>query len=896
MENQMTREAALAEIASIEREIARLQAQDIPATEQQVAGLSRLPMTGGAFMPPTRQTIGEESMAEAEAIQREKMSDLGKASLRYGVPLAAGMAAGPVVGLGALLRRPDLALSALARSGLITGGAAAVGEGGAQTVEKVTKDEDYRPEQIYGAGLRGMSPMLKKAPLINTAIAAGSGVAGGAAEGKTGGLDMMWEGIKSGGPTAVLQGLSSALGAGRQLLSGGIRNTQDIEKIAPGKIRATFSQAFPEFAGLEARVASQTGNQDLNQQLLEQSRVVANAVQRITGIPAEAHSDLVSRVAQTIGGLSPETGARLSNEAQGVNDAFMAVERARSEAQKSVAQDALAEAQQSFQKAVEMETLKGGIRTSAVGPYQVVPAGTRIEKIGEKAKEVIQTEARRLYGPANAVEDVPAFDLYAGVGNEKSFADRANDILNKIPEISASTLTDVRKILGRKRTVAAPYSMDPTAPVTVSAPQLATFKEVQGIRKDLYDFADYSGEAIGNEAQSQIRKLAGSMTDTVTDQAPKTLGQEVADSINLGEEFYGATRPKLDVYGVKRAFLPKTMKRGQMGQAAVEGVKSQGVLAPEFANLEDLFSTLQKRGVKDAPNMQQVVDDIRFGIIDGSIDKATGQFDLMKLAGDLAEIEQQGGNGLQKLGFGNRNELNKFVQYMQNLDPATAKGPEVVLDLLKSGTPAGFAVASRAVQMLPDLATVDSVLKSLEKQAVKGSKAAGETLLNIRAREIENILLEAGKGGPKPNLGSLIELTNPEMRQKVQLILGPKLLKTIDDSFLPGFRVMETAREAAGMAGSTVRGAAIERIGKAALEAPVQIASGEVVKPAVNFFSKMADAVGFAVMSKVLSKGAGVSGLRDRKQFYGILKQIAEKPEPQQLQLLRRYAGEDSSE
>jgi len=706
----------------------------------------------------------------------------------------------------------------------------------------------------------------------------------------------LFEGIKSGGPTAVLQGLSSALGAGRQLLSGGIRNTQDIERIAPGKIRATFSQAFPEYAGLEARIASQTGSQDLNQQLIEQSRVVANAVQRITGIPAEAHSDLVSRVAQTFGGLSPETGARLANEAQGVNDAFVAVERARSEAQKSIAQDALAEAQQSFQKAVEMETLKGGIRTSAVGPYQVIPAGTRIQEIGEKAKEVIQTEARRLYGPANAVEDVPAFDLYAGVGNEMSFADRATAILNRIPDIPTSALTDVRRILARKTTAMVAPSMDPTAAITVGTPQKASFKEIQTMRKELYDFADFAGEAIGNEAQSQIRKLAGSMTDTVVDQAPKALGQEVADSINLGEEFYGATRPKLDIYGVKRAFIPQTMKRGQMGQAAVEGVKSQGVLAPEFANLEDLFSTLQKRGVKDAPNMQQVIDDIRFGIIDGAMNKATGQYDLMQLAGDLVEIEQQGGNGLQKLGFGNRNELNKFVQYMQNLDPAKAKGPEIVLDLLKSGTPAGFAVASRAVQMLPDLATVDSVLKSLEKQAVKGSKAAGETLLNIRAREIENILLEAGKTGPKPNLGSLIELTNPEMRQKVQLILGPKLLKTIDDSFLPGFRVMETAREAAGMAGSTVRGAAVERIGKAALEAPVQMASGEVVKPAVNMFSKMADAVGFAVMSKVLSKGAGVSGLRDRKQFYGLLKQIAEKPQAQQIQLLRRYVGEDRSE
>jgi hypothetical protein len=293
--------------------------------------------------------------------------------------------------------------------------------------------------------------------------------------------------------------------------------------------------------------------------------------------------------------------------------------------------------------------------------------------------------------------------------------------------------------------------------------------------------------------------------------------------------------------------------------------------------------------------MQPIIDDIRSGIVDRSIDKATGLFNLNQLASDLNNIAQQGGSGLQKLGFGTTQELNRFVRYMQNLDPATAKGPEVVLDLLKSGTPAGFAVASRAVQTLPDLATVDSVLKSLEKQAIKGSKAAGDTLLNIRAREIENILLEASKTGPKPNLGSLIELTNPEMRGKVELIIGPKLLKTIDDVFMPGFRVMETAREAAGMAGSTVRGAAIERLGKAALEAPVQMASGDLVKPAVSLASKLGSTLGYAYWSRILAKGAGVSGLRDRKQFYGLLKQIAEKPQPQQLQLLRRYAGEEDS-
>jgi hypothetical protein len=501
-----------------------------------------------------------------------------------------------------------------------------------------------------------------------------------------------------------------------------------------------------------------------------------------------------------------------------------------------------------------------------------------------------------LYGPANASEDIPAFDLFAGVGNQSSFADRANEILRRIPDISTSTLADVRKILGRKKTVAAPYSPDPTAPLTVSTPQLATFKEIQGIRDELYDFADYSGEAIGNKAQAEIRKLARSLTDTVTDQAPKTLGQDVADSIKAGEEFYGATRPKLDVFGVKRAFAPETMERGQMGQAAVGGVKAQGVMAPEFANLESLVQTLQNRKVANAPSMQPIIDDIRSGIVDRSIDKATGQLDLMTLAGDLNNIAQQGGNGLQKLGFGTRSELNRFVQYIQNLDPAQQKGPEAVLSLLKTGTPAGFAVASRAVKMLPDLATVDSVLRSLEKQAAAGSKKAGETLLNIRAREIEDLLLKASSEGRVANLGSLTELSDPAMRANVELIIGKNLMKQIDSTFIPGFRVIEEARQAAGMAGSTVRGAALERVGRSVTQGPVQIASGDVKQGVQNMLGNAAAALGYNVVAKVFAKGAGVSGLRKRQDFMNFLQKIAEKPTPQQIELLRRYADEDRSE
>ena len=52
---------------------------------------------------------------------------------------------------------------------------------------------------------------------------------GGTAEGKTGGGEMFWEGVKSAGPTAVLQGLGPALGASREMLTGGIINAQNIE-------------------------------------------------------------------------------------------------------------------------------------------------------------------------------------------------------------------------------------------------------------------------------------------------------------------------------------------------------------------------------------------------------------------------------------------------------------------------------------------------------------------------------------------------------------------------------------------------------------------------------------------------------------------------------------------
>jgi hypothetical protein len=863
MADQLSREAALARLAEIENEIERLSAQPDEGEEQRRIAMATAAARagGGGFITPPLQPEDFTS------------KELAPAALRYGVPLAAGLATGPVAGL-----------AALARTAAITGGAAGLGEAGAQTVERVAEDKEYRPGEIAGATIRGAAPLISRAPIKTILAAGGAGVAGGAAEGKTGGMEMAGEFVKSAAPVGFLQGLSSVLGANRARLSGGISRSEQIEKIAPGKITATFGQAFPEFAGLQSRIESQTGSQELANQLLDQSKVVADAVRNITGMPAESHSKLVSRIAQTFGGLSPETGARLANEAQNVNDAFAAVERARSEAQKSLAQDALAEAQQAFQRAVDVETLKGGIRGGGVRQYQPATMGAEVEDVIQSTKKAFTDRSAELYKPVKQFENTPAFDLGLPAGqNVGSVEDEILGLLNKYPALKT----------GDQSRVFTPYLRKLEEILASKTP--ASLNDLRAIRDQLYDASDVAGQAFGTAAKTDIRNVAKRITQTIDFQAPYFLGQPEALALKEANAFYSQFRPRFDEFGVVQAFKPGTMETGQMAEMFTGRVARQGTETPGFANPYTLLQDLRKANVANVPAPERLADITRSGIVDRSIDPVTGDVDLLKLAGDLNTISKQGGGGLQQLGFGTKQELDRFVQYVQKLDPAQAKGPEAVLELLKTGTPAGFAVASRAVRTLPDLATVDSVIRTLEKQAVAGSKVAENTLLNIRAREIENILLEASTSGPKPNLGSLIELTDQEMREKAALILGPKIIKTIDDQFLPGFRVMERAREAAGMAGSTVRGAALERVGRAALEAPAQIATGDVIKPAVNVFSKLASAIGYGYYSKILAKGAGVSGLKERKELYGFLKKIADAPQPQQIQLARRYLGEEDS-
>lgn len=842
-----------AELAALEAELNRGEQED----QRRIAMATAAARAGGGGMiaPPLQ---GPEAGRE-----------LAVGAVRYGVPLAAGIATG---GAG---------IPAMIGAGLVS---AAAGEAGAQAIEKELEGKEYRPREIGGAAIRGAVPFIKGAPVSTTALSGLGGLLGGAAEGKVTGFGSgLRETVLGAAPIGALQAAGAASKAASDYLSGGIRRAADVEQIGPG-VRATVGQAFPEFAGLESRVASQTGSQELRQQLQDQSKAIASAVQNVMGVPAENYPDLVSRISRTIGGFGPETAARLANEAQNVNSAFAAVEKARTAAQKSLAQDALAEAQQAFQKAVEVETLKGGIRGGGVRQFQSAIMGREVEDVLDTTRNAFKSHAEGLYGPVKKFENTPAFDLGQPAGqNLPSVEDEILGLMNKYPALKT----------GQQSAVFTPYLRKLEEILNAKTP--ASLNDLRAIRDQLYDASDIAGQAFGKSTQRDIRNVANRITQTIDSQAPQYLGQAEADALRTANKFYSEFRPRFDEFGVIQAFKPGTMETAQMADLYAGRVARQGTETPAFQNASSLLQDLQSAKVAGVPAPSKLSDITRAGIVDRSIDPATGAIDLTKLASDLNNIAKQGGGGLQQLGFGTTQELNRFVKYVQDLDPAKSKGPEAVLELLKTGTPAGFSVASAAVRRLPDVATVDSVMQTLQRQAVGGSKQAADALTQIRAREIEDLLLKASSEGRVANLGSLTELADPAMRDNVERILGRNLMGLIDSQFIPGFRVIEEARQAAGMAGSTVRGAAIERVGRAVAQAPTQIAAGDVKQGIQNMLGNAAAALGYNVVAKVFAKGAGVSGLRKRQDFVNFLEQIAKKPAPQQIQLLRRYSGEEDS-
>ena len=840
-----------AELAALEAELAGRDTAD----EKRIAMATAAARAGGGGMiaPPLQ---GPEAGRE-----------LAIGASRYGVPIVAGLATGGV-GIPAMM-------AAGAASSL-------VGEAGAQALEKQLEGKEYRPREILGSAVRGAAPVIGGAPLKTIGAAGLSGLLGGATEGKVESVgSALYETGMGAAPVGVLQSLgASAKGLGN-LLSKGIQKAEDIERIGPG-VEATIGQAFPEFAGLESRVAAQTGSQGVKDLLNRQADAITRAVVGVSGMAAETYPDIVRRVASSLSNMDPASIERLANEADAVNTARNAVEKARTGAQQSLLQESLSEAENEFRKRIDLETMAGGLKAGGVRPFQSAAMGREVETVFDDARKAFSTKANELYTPVKQFENDPVFTLYTKPSaNVNSVQDEVLDVLAKYPQLST----------GAQGAQFTPYFSRLQSVLENRNP--ASLNELRAIRENLYAAADSAGQSFGTRAQRDIRNIANRITETIDSQASSAFGQANADALRTANDFYSKFRSRFDEFGVAQAFKPERMETAQMAESMRGRVAKQGVETPAFQNAITLLDDLKAAGAQGVPDSKKLADITRSGIVDRSLNVETGELNLRQLANDLNNIEQQSPGGLAKLGFGTTQELKRFVRFVTGLPEAEKVGPEKIVQLINQETPAGFAVASRAVQALPDVATVDTVISALQRRATSGSKPAKEALDSIRAREIEDLLLQVQGGRRGAATGAVGELADPANRARIERILGPQLLSTVEKQFIPGFRVIEEARQAAGQAGSTVRGAAFERVGRKASELPIQAAGGKGAAGVLSMLGSAADALGYATISKVIAKGAGVSGMRSRRDFLNEMARISQLPQPGQIAALRRYAGEE---
>ena len=762
---------------------------------------------------------------------------------------------------------------------MMAAGAAAssAGEIIGQTLEKMFgKRESYSLNEIAAAGGTGAVPILPGGgvvkPIANIAMQGAGGVAGEAI--RTGEFSPS-EGIVPAALTSLFQvpgAVAGRVGAGFERAG---QRAETVEKIGEG-VQPTFGQAMPRFAGLEARIESRAGMTPLTEQIARQGEQIKTSVQKLTGVAAEGADTITKKL---LGALNAGEIDDIANASRNLNDAETMLESARGAAQKQAQQRAVDDARKSYEDVVKTTLFKG----KDISAFRVVPAGQQIESLATQAKEAIEAEASKLYGPANKVENVAAFDLFLAPSGQNSFADEAQNLLSRIPDINAGGLTEARKILSRKQTIQPPPSFYPTAQLATSVPQKASFKELRAIRKELYDFADYAGDAIGSNGQREVRNLAKNLSQTISEQAPSALGNVAADAIIAGGKFYGEARPKLDLFGVRKAFAPDTMERGQLGQALVTGVKAQGLMAPEFANIESLVNTLKSRGVANAPDLQEVYSSIRSGIVSDATDKASGAIDYKKLSGTLNNLETQSPGALQKVGFGSKDELTKFITFLEGT--GQKQGPQALLDILNTKTPAGFALASDYVQLLPNVKDVGSVVRYLERESIAGNKMAKDALLSTRARAIEDLLLtETALGGIGPNLKGISNIKRSEQ------ILGMTLYKQIVDDIIPGYKTILNAQRAAGGAGSTLVGQAAEEVVSGIPQAAMKVASGKPIEGMMGIIGDAVNSGFYSVISKALARSAGSAGYKSAAETARTFQKFSNIPRASLYDALSKYA------
>jgi hypothetical protein len=407
--------------------------------------------------------------------------------------------------------------------------------------------------------------------------------------------------------------------------------------------------------------------------------------------------------------------------------------------------------------------------------------------------------------------------------------------------------------------------------------QPASHKELRGVIRELYNFADSSGEALKSEGQRKIQQLIETMKRSIDTEAPTVLGAKAAQAISDGNAFYAQNRPLLDSYAVKRLFASDTMRTGQGAESAVRGISAQGLDAPEIKNLLTAHETLKKSGAV-VPSLDTVFSDIRAGIVSPYVDKLTGNFqqgafeDLAKL---LSGIESQTPGTLTKLGFGSRKELNDFIGLLRASKDA---GPEATEKLLRSGIP-GWTLISASLDSMPNVRTANALKNYLQKEAASGNVMAQEAQQKITSKALEDLLVMTTKGNRRLNLEQALNtLKDPKQRETLRSLVGDRLLRILDTQFQPGLKVMSETEQLAGRAGTTVGGAAVEQSVQSAESFLSQLTTGKFGRAIQTAIDALYRNTKYKVLADWMAAGAGSTGLKSKAGTLRSMERILTAP------------------
>ncbi len=982
---------------AVRREVAN---QDAQNQQQRTEALSRAQSQGGMLAPfaGVQEPMSQEQQDRAERLRvlREMRGGGGpmspeaeakaiKGTLRYGVPLAAGIATG------------GASIPATMAIGAAAGGA---GEAGAQTYEKLAEGQEYRPGQIAGSTVRGSVPYLKAGgpltdianrfvkggiargaidvllnPLTKNVAAGGAGgVAGGMLEGGvTDARSALKEFVISGGLAGVPKAVESAAGAVGSFFSKAGEKAQVLEKAG---ITPLATDVVPGLASFAQRAQSKMGLNTLRQ--LEENQV-AEIERRARELGGSVNPTDVVRVYEDAVQL---LGLNKVNDITGQSRTFAgateALQNAVNEAKK-YGNELMQSEQQAFKETrtrelsdVEQNWLQfvdslgtqteqkiAGALNPRIAAQEAratreafpagVPTGADTARQGFRIQQLITQPAEGQPPGLKQLTDDFFKKEYAGIPTQDEvfelgdLSQKVRELSNKLPDLKIPVLGEIIGRLNKVSKVPAGTAGNIYTGFQTQyrdVPGKFSLDELRAIRRDLENWA-YSNEAYRTPAQAQAKDLANSITALMNEQAPTVFKPEIAQKFLDTQAKYAQVRGLWENPYIEKAFKGIEATPEKFLEQLGNSVTKYGTQGIEYRGISDLLDNLKAIGVEGVPDRSQINSLVQQFIATKAAN-AAGGIDNTKLLGILNGIERTAPGSLQELGFGNLAQLRNFdvvnnliqsstkdkkVDYrglltklnvMESQSPGTLKalglGPIDDLEKLnrnlgaaeaelseavkareaaKSDTLTGYKISERILGLLQDSKDIKSVMNTLEDQVSNAAtpelrKAAADALINTRATKIEDILFGTRQKGVSPGASSLDPdnirkmLATPSTREEFSNIVGPRVLKQIEDELLPAFDIIRDRQLRAGGAGQTTGGQLVEKATLSGFKSPFVIGGtllatgGELKTSALAGLVTLAADIGVPYLAaKVLARTVGATGLRSKQASAQAIESLA---------------------